>query len=121
MVLEVTVYDKPSFGDHVSEGVIHEMLECGWRVGEAEEHDGGFNEAFMGDKGGFPLVAIFDVDIVIAPTDVKFGKQFGIFELINEVRDKGERVSISNSVFIQISVILVGTVLRKTYHEGRRG
>ena len=94
---------------HNTEEVIHEMLECGWRVGEAEEHNGGFKEAFMGDKGGFPLVAIFDVDIVIAPTDVKFGKQFGIFELINEVRDKGERVSISNSVFIQISVILVGT------------
>ena len=85
MVLEVTVYNKPFFGDHVSEGVIHESLECCRGIGESKEHDCWFKEPFMGDEGSFSLVTIFDADIVIAPSDIEFGKQFGIFELIDEV------------------------------------
>ena len=38
----IHVDDQPSFGNHVLEEVIHEMLEHGRRVVEAEEHDGGF-------------------------------------------------------------------------------
>ena len=70
----VHVYDKPSFGDHVSEGVIHESLECGWGVGKPKEHNSWFEESLMGDEGGFPLVAVFDADIVVAPLDVELGK-----------------------------------------------
>jgi len=57
--------DKASFSDHVTEGVIHESLEDERRVGEPEEHDGGFEETFMGDESSLPLVAIFVVDIII--------------------------------------------------------
>jgi len=32
----------------------------------------------MGDEGGFPLVSVFDADIVVAPPNVKLGKYFGI-------------------------------------------
>ena len=38
----VHVDDEPSFNDHVSEGVIHEALECGRGVVETKEHNGGF-------------------------------------------------------------------------------
>ena len=38
----VHVDDEPSFGDHVSEGVVHELLESSGRVGESKEHDCGF-------------------------------------------------------------------------------
>ena len=31
--------DEPSFSDHITEGVIHEPLKGGGRVGEPEEHD----------------------------------------------------------------------------------
>ena len=70
----VHVDDEPSFSDYVPEGVIHELLECGWRVGKPEEHDCWFKKPFMGDKGSFPLVTIFDVDVVVTPSDVKLGK-----------------------------------------------
>ena len=51
------------------------FMKC-WNVGvgEAEEHDSGFRKAFVGDEGSFPLVTIFDSDIVIAPSDVEFGE-----------------------------------------------
>ena len=38
----VHVDDKPSFSDHISEGIIYETLECGREVVETEEHDSGF-------------------------------------------------------------------------------
>ena len=70
----VHVNDKSSFSDHVAEGVVHETLEHGGGVGKAEEHDSGFKEAFVGDEGSFPLVTVFDLDIVIALLDVEFGE-----------------------------------------------
>ena len=33
----------------------------------------------MGDEGGFPLVSFFDTDIVIPPSDIELGKDFGVF------------------------------------------
>ena len=34
----IHIDDKPSFGNHVSEGVVHESLKCSGRVVETEEH-----------------------------------------------------------------------------------
>jgi len=83
----VHIDDEPSFCDHISKGVVHESLESGGGVSEAKEHDGWFEEAFMSDEGGFPLVSVFDVDVVVAPSDIEFGEDFGIPELIDEVGD----------------------------------
>ena len=62
----------------------------------------------MGDKGGFPLVTVFNVNVVVTPSDVKLGEQLGVFDLIDEVRDEGEGVGILNGVFIHVAVILIG-------------
>ena len=70
----VHINNEPSFGDHVSEGVIHKPLECCRRVGESEEHYCRFEEAFLCNEGGFPLMAIFDANIVIPPVDVKLSE-----------------------------------------------
>ena len=104
----VHIDDEPFFRDHVTEGVVHEPLKGGRGVGEVKEHDGGFKEAFVGDKGSLPLVSVLDSNIVVSPSDIKFGEYFGIFELINEVRDQREGISISDSVFIEVSIVLTG-------------
>ena len=38
----VHINDEPSFGDHVLEGVVHELLERSRGVGKPKEHDGRF-------------------------------------------------------------------------------
>ena len=38
----VHVDDEPSLSNHIAEGVVHEPLKGGGRVGEPEEHDCGF-------------------------------------------------------------------------------
>ena len=70
----VHINDESSFCNHVLEGVIHEPLKCCWGIGESEEHHGWFKEAFKRDEGGLPLVAIFEVNIVVSPADIKFGE-----------------------------------------------
>ena len=70
----IHVDDKPPFHNHISEGVVHESLECSQRVGKSKEHDCWFKKPLVGDEGGFPLMAIFDVNIVIAPSDVELGE-----------------------------------------------
>jgi len=74
----IHINDEPSFSDHVSEGVIHKSLEGGGGVGEAKEHDGRFEEAFVGDEGGFPLMPVFNTDVVVAPPNIELGEDFGI-------------------------------------------
>ena len=104
----VHINDKPSFGNHVTERVVHEPLECGRGIGKSKEHYRRFEEAFVCDEGGLPLVAILDADIVVPPADIKLGKQFGVFEFVDEVGDEGERVGVAGGMFIQVSVILTG-------------
>ena len=75
----VYVNNEPSFGDHVSEGVRHELLK-GWRgVGHAEEHDGWFIKSSMSNEGCLPLISFFYLDVVISPAYVEFGEDLGVF------------------------------------------
>ena len=74
----IHIDDKPSFGDHIAEGVVHEPLKSGGGIGKPKEHDGRFKESFMGDEGRFPLVTIFNLYVVVSPVNIKLGEHFGI-------------------------------------------
>ena len=74
---------EPSLGDHVGKDMIHECLK-GWRgIAETKEHHSGFVESERGDKCCFPLVFLSDMNVVIAPPDIKLGEQCRILHIIN--------------------------------------
>jgi hypothetical protein len=113
---------KPSFSNHVMEGVIHESLKTGGGVIHAEEHDHRFEEAFMSDEGAFPLISILDANIVITPSNVKLGEDLSSFEFINEVQDEGKRVGVTGGMGIEISVVLARAEFAiLLFHEEERG
>ena len=91
----IHVNDKPSFHDHIVKRVIHEALESGGGIGETEEHYCRFKESFMGDEGSFPLISVFDSDIIISPSDIELGEDFCPLEFIDEVRNEGKGVCIT--------------------------
>ena len=66
------------FINEVLEDVIHHGLEGGRAVGEAEEHDQGFKEAPIRSEGGFPLISLFDLYIVVPPMYIQFHKVSGL-------------------------------------------
>ena len=118
----VHVNNEPPFCNHIMERVIHELLEGGRRIGETEEHYSWFEESFMGKESGFPLVSIFDTDVVIFPTDIKLGENLCPLQFINEVRDEWEGICIADHVFIDIAIVLTGaeaTVL--LFNKEKRG
>ena len=113
---------KPLLWEHICEDMVHESLEGGGSVTESKEHDGGFKESHGGNEGSFPLILLLDVNVVISPTNVKFGEQGGLLHVIDEFQDEGEWIGISDSVEVQVLVILTWTensILFGYKEEGR--
>ena len=102
----VHVNNKPFFCDHTVKGVVHELLKGGREIAKTKEHYSQFKESFMGDESSLPLMSVFDMDIVIPPSDVKFGENLCSLEFINKIRDEWEGVCIVNHVFIDITIVL---------------
>ena len=96
--------------------MVYECLKCRESITESEEHDSGFKQTHGGDKGSPSLVLLSDVDIVVSPANVEFGKQGGLFHVINEFRDKGERVGILDYVCYASRQTYVE--VNDTYSEG---
>ena len=83
----ICVDDEPSFSNHISEGGVHENMEC-WRgFALSEEHHQWFIQAIRSDEHSLPLVPFFDSDIVVPSLDIHLGEVFGSFQLVNKGRD----------------------------------
>ena len=118
----VHVNDKPSFHNHITKRVIHEALESGGEIGETEKHHHRFEESFMGDEGSFPLMSVFDSDIIVSPSNVELDEDFRPLEFIDEVGNEEKRVCVTDSVFVDIAIVLTrseATVL--LFDEEERG
>ena len=63
----------------------------------------------MGNEGSFPLMPIFDSDIIVSPLDVELGEDFRPLEFIDKVRNEGERVYITDGMFVDIVIVLTGS------------
>ena len=63
--------------------MVHECLECRRSIAETEKHDCGFIEAEGSNECGLPLIFFVNVNIIISPSDIKFGEEGGVFHVIN--------------------------------------
>ena len=100
---------KPLLWKHICKDVVHESLEGGGSIAEPKEHDGGFEESHGSDESSLPLIFLSDANVVISPTNVEFGEQGGFFHVVDEFRDQGERLGISDSVGVQVAIVLART------------
>ena len=98
-IVEVDHYEDIS---HVSEDVIHESLECSRGISESHRHNQEFEQAILGAKGCFPLVASSDMHIVVASMQVEFGIDLGAAEMFKEVGDKWDWVPILPGELVEI-------------------
>ncbi len=77
-VIHVTYYLTTV--NELMKDVIHHYLEHCRGVAQSEEHDSQFKQASIGLEHGLPLVALFDLDIVEPPAEVKHGEELSIME-----------------------------------------
>ena len=97
---------QPFFRYHIGEDVVHKGLECRQRAAKPEEHHCWFKKSQGGNEGGFSLVFFTNVDVVVAPSDVELREEGGILHVVDEFRDKWQRVRILDGVGIKVSVVL---------------
>ena len=99
---------KPLLRKHICEDVVYESLEGGGSVAEPKEHDSGFKKSHGGDESSLSLIFFLNANVVISPTNVEFGEQGGLFHVVDELRDQGEGIGISDGVGVQVVVVLAG-------------
>ena len=91
--------------NEIFEDVVHHHLEGSRAVGEAKQHDQGFEEASIHPEGSLPLVSLFDPYIVISPLYVQLCEVLGsgVRDLVDDIRDKGKWVGM---VFFTVIALL---------------
>ena len=57
-------------------------------------------------KGGLPFISFLYSDIVVPPSKIDLHKELRSFELVDKLRDKGQRVVVPNHMFVQMPIIL---------------
>ena len=103
--------------------MIHKCLKSRRGITEPKEHYSGFKEAERCDECCFSLVFLLDANVVIAPSNIKLGEQGRVLHIIDQLWDEGERISVANSVGVEISIVLArsqGSILFG-HKEKRRG
>ena len=102
----VQIDDYMSFVHKPSECFIHVTLKGGRGVGETKEHNCWFEESLISPESCLPLITFFDPDVIISPSDIKFGKEARVLGLVNEFLDQWQRVLILDRHVIELSIIL---------------
>jgi hypothetical protein len=102
----IHVYREPSLGHFLTKDRVHHHLEGGRRIGETEEHDHVFKEPFWGEKGSFPFICLFNLNVVVSPSDVKLGEQGTSAEAINGLGNEGGDISVFLSPFVDWAIVL---------------
>ena len=60
------------------ESFINRWKMAGELVSPKNIRNHGFKQPLMGDEGSLPLVTILDLYVVVPPSNIKFGENFGI-------------------------------------------
>ena len=92
--------------NEVGKDGVHKGLEGSRGVTKAKGHDKGFKEAEFTFEGSFPFVTFLDTNVVITPSNIKFGEIARALEFVDKFWDQRKRCSIFNSNIVQIAVIL---------------
>jgi hypothetical protein len=66
---------QPALHNFFLKDVVHHHLKGHGRVSETKEHNCWFKETFTRLEGCFPLISLFDLNIVIALSHVKLREQ----------------------------------------------
>jgi hypothetical protein len=84
-------YDKQV--NHVVERVIHKVLELCWCIGHAHWHYKPFIGAVSCPEHCEPLMALSNLNVVVAIMKVNFGINCGVAKAVKEFVDEGEGIA----------------------------
>ena len=94
------------FHDEVVEQVVHHGLKGRRAVGKSEIHHQWFVESAVCPESSFPFIAFLDSDIVVSPSDIELGEEFGSPETMDQIVYERKWVTILFCDFIESLVVL---------------
>ena len=68
-----------------TEDMIHEALESGGSITQTKGHDQKIIVALMSSKGSLRNVCLFHIDMMVVTTKIKFSKELGTTQFIQEI------------------------------------
>src|SRR5438034_9137310 len=78
----------------IGEDVVHEVLECCWRVCQSKRHYPPLERPISGSECSFPLVACGDADQVVGMVEIYFGIDACLSGCIKKVGGERKWVSV---------------------------
>jgi hypothetical protein len=83
------------------EDMVHEALEGGGGITQAKGHDQKLIVALMSSKGSLRNVCLFHTDLVVARMKIKFSKELGATQFIQEVINDRNGKFVFNGEFVE--------------------
>jgi hypothetical protein len=83
------------------EGMIHEALESGGKITQTKGHDQKLIVSLMSSKCSLRNVFLFHMDLVVARTKIKFSKELGSTQFIQEVINDRNGKVVFNGEFVE--------------------
>jgi hypothetical protein len=84
-----------------TEDMIHEALESGGTITQAKGHDQKCIVALTSSKGSLSNIFLFNTDLVVARMKIKFSKELGTTQFIQEVINDTDEKFIFNGEFVE--------------------
>ena len=85
--------------------MVHKGLKRSGSIGESQWHDQELEGAIVRPEGCFPLMAHCNTNIVVASTEVELGVDLCAAQLVEEVGNEWNRVSILSSDLVEVSEV----------------
>ena len=110
----------------IGENGIYQSLKGYGRVCKPKKHDLGFKQSLISSKGCFPFVPCLDMDVGVSPANIELGEISSLAEVVDDVRHQWEGISIFDSEFVYLPVVLNKAeltifLLNEEYRGGNQG
>ncbi|KAG5732064.1 hypothetical protein E4T56_gene18820 [Termitomyces sp. T112] len=102
----IEVHTHYTLYNEVLEDVIHHGLDGGQAIGETKEYDKQLEQFLVGPEGCLPLISFLNMHIVVTPPDVQLSEVLHAAEVVDELRDEGEGVTVLYYYGVEYLVVL---------------
>src|ERR1700723_55100 len=118
-VADVNEYD--ALINEISENGIHHFLKCHGRIAETKEHNRGFKQSTRANECCFPLIPLFNLDVIVTPTDVEFCIPVGTLQAIDKGTSQRKRISVFDGDFVKSAIVLNWSKLAIFFIDKKEG
>ncbi|KAG5334194.1 hypothetical protein C0989_004080 [Termitomyces sp. Mn162] len=102
----VKVHTQYTLCYEILEDVVHYGLEGGRAISESKEYNEWLKQFPVGPESSLPLISLLNAHIIVTPLDIQLSEVLHTLEVVNELGDEGERVTVLHCHGIEYLIVL---------------